>query len=564
MKFLFYTPAPNSAALCMRRSGKLVFSLLVFFAAQVFVQASPGEARAVTQWQKIVDYGDPGYSETGNAWRNYVNDQCHNGTYRLLSHWEQERPRVGTATWEITIPQDGYYRVEVSYRQTENRSPDANYFASNGRGGLDETVINQAGVTAHIWRTLGEYYYSAGQRVKVFLDGRDDDYSDCADAASWKLIPAPVNLTPIIALLKPERELLHVTKDGPGDGTITSIPMGLSCGSVCGYGFIKDSRVDVRATPARGASFSGWSSEWCSGSGVCTVTMDEAKSVTASFGALPTYTLRLTIDGAGASGTVTSSPVDANGQPLNCSSGTCVRPYYEDETVTLIGASRSTRVKSWSGDCKIVAADTDRATVNMGEADKSCTATFETKDTYPLSVTVAGTGGGSVTSALESADGSLNCSTGTCTKPYYEEDEVVLTATPDATSSFAGWSGNGDCADGVVTMDAARSCTATFEEGGVQLTVENISDDADNYGTLTSEPAALNCTGIAAGINECSANFVEGKVILRATPTAGSFQGWLCGGETTTGAEIEVTLDEDTTCRACFASSLVSCAAYYL
>jgi hypothetical protein len=39
---------------------------------------------------------------------------------------------------------------------------------------------------------------------------------------------------------------------------------------------------------------------------------------------------------------------------------------------------------------------------------------------------------------------------------------VTLTVTPSAGSTFDGWSGDADCADGVVTMNAAKSCKARF------------------------------------------------------------------------------------------------------
>ncbi len=79
-----------------------------------------------------------------------------------------------------------------------------------------------------------------------------------------------------------------------------------------------------------------------------------------------------------------------------------------------------------------------------------------------LTVALAGTGSGTVTSA----PGGINCS-GDCTESYTSGEVVALTATPDGSSVFAGWSGDPDCADGNVTVDVAKSCTATFNSGGV-------------------------------------------------------------------------------------------------
>ncbi|MDH3330090.1 MAG: hypothetical protein OEM01_12725, partial [Desulfobulbaceae bacterium] len=304
-------------------------------------------------WEKIIDFGDEGYSETGVAWRTYINDQSHSGSYRYLSAWEKDLPRVGTATWTTTIPYEGLYKVAVSYRQTENRSPDANYFATNNFGGLDEIVINQSGPLTYIWHTLGEYYYSAGEVVKVHLDGTDDNYSDCADAASWTLIKLgnlPPDITPIISsLLKPERVSLTITKDGPGNGTITSVPGGVYCGSRCSSDIILNTDVVLKADSDRGSFFTGWSGSGCSGTGKCNVSMTSEQTINATFDVLPQYDLNVSVTGTGV---VSTSPVSSDGNAINCSSGPCTKPYYQNETVTLNAIEdRSTNFSGWTGDC---------------------------------------------------------------------------------------------------------------------------------------------------------------------------------------------------------------------
>jgi hypothetical protein len=85
--------------------------------------------------------------------------------------------------------------------------------------------------------------------------------------------------------------------------------------------------------------------------------------------------------------------------------------------------------------------------------------------TFPLNVTLIGTGTGSVTDNL----GSINCLntagviSGTCSANYPAGTAVTLTATPTQPSTFGGWlqacTGTGGCS---VTMNSAQSVTASF------------------------------------------------------------------------------------------------------
>jgi hypothetical protein len=51
---------------------------------------------------------------------------------------------------------------------------------------------------------------------------------------------------------------------------------------------------------------------------------------------------------------------------------------------------------------------------------------------------------------------------GDCSEDYATGTLVTLTATPDTGSVFVGWTGDSGCGDGKVTLDAGKSCTATF------------------------------------------------------------------------------------------------------
>lgn len=78
---------------------------------------------------------------------------------------------------------------------------------------------------------------------------------------------------------------LTINKSGPGTGSISSSPSGIDCGLTCSHVFEEGTELTLAATASSGSVFAGWSGD-CSGTGSCQVTMDAAKSVTASFNAV--------------------------------------------------------------------------------------------------------------------------------------------------------------------------------------------------------------------------------------------------------------------------------------
>ena len=177
---------------------------------------------------------------------------------------------------------------------------------------------------------------------------------------------------------------------------------------------------------------------------------------------------------------------------------------------------------------------------------------------YSLQVTVNGTGAGTVT-APAGEGGGIDCGTA-CDELYPENTAVTLTATPDADSEFAGWSGDcsGSAASVEITLDAAQNCTATFNSAGVQYPLQ-VTVSGVGSGTVTAPAGSgggIDCR--TAGIELYPENTA---VTLTATPAADSeFAGWRgdCSG---TAASVEITLDAAKTCLATF--SPVSAGASY-
>jgi len=79
---------------------------------------------------------------------------------------------------------------------------------------------------------------------------------------------------------------LTVTKDGTGSGTVSSSPAGIDCGATCAFEFNDGTSVTLSASAAEGSTFAGWGGACSGAEATCTVTMSEARSVSATFNAV--------------------------------------------------------------------------------------------------------------------------------------------------------------------------------------------------------------------------------------------------------------------------------------
>jgi hypothetical protein len=175
---------------------------------------------------------------------------------------------------------------------------------------------------------------------------------------------------------------LTVTPAGTGSGTVTSSPAGISCGTSCSSAFAAGTVVTLTATPASGSSFTGWSGA-CSGTAkTCSVTMNAAESVTATFASL-TMPLTVVETGTGA-GTVTSTPAG-----ISCGA-TCNYAFTTGSTVSLAAVAASgSSFTGWGGACS----GTGACTVTMSAAE-NVTANFSLP-TQPLYIDAGGAASGS-------------------------------------------------------------------------------------------------------------------------------------------------------------------------
>ena len=187
-------------------------------------------------------------------------------------------------------------------------------------------------------------------------------------------------------------------------------------------------------------------------------------------------------------------------------------------------------------------------------AAKTVTATFTLKQ-RTLTVTPAGTGSGFVDSAPTGIDCGENIALhADCTEDYADGTSVTLTAHPSANSDFIGFTGGG-CSGAattcIVSMDAAKTVTATFAPTQRTLTV---TPAGTGSGFVDSSPAGVDCGRNITAHADCTQDYDDGtSVTLTAHPSANTDFAGFTGGCVNAGTTCTTTMSAAKTVTATFA-----------
>jgi len=291
-----------------------------------------------------------------------------------------------TLTWSDGNPYIFYYEIQVSRDSLFDTNPNtavASVFINLIHGG-ESRPFNSWVVPASYPLEQGcKYYWRVRPRVQgngtpvnwplafwFNAPARSGSASTCTEPTNTPPVTPPsVTVTPIAtATPGASTRTLIITK--VGNGTVTSLPVGISCGIDCSEQYNLGTVVTLIATPDAQWIFSSgsWAGDSDCSDGVVTMSTDRActaifTSATGAGGG--PYTLIVTKAGNG-SGTVTSSPPG-----ITCGTD-CSEVYTTaSTTVTLTGVADSGSVfVGFSGD-----PDCTDYVVSM-TASKTCIATF--------------------------------------------------------------------------------------------------------------------------------------------------------------------------------------------
>lgn len=153
-----------------------------------------------------------------------------------------------------------------------------------------------------------------------------------------------------------------------GEGSISSRPAGIDCGSECITQFQAGSVINLTASPAPGHQFIGWSGDCGGATPGINFTLDSPRICVANYEAVDVgaedYPLTVTLTGLGS--------VNDDRGLINCGA-LCNAIYSQGETPLLTATpANGWKLANWSGDC---GGNNLSASVNMDSA-KVCTANF--------------------------------------------------------------------------------------------------------------------------------------------------------------------------------------------
>lgn len=195
-------------------------------------------------------------------------------------------PPTVTITSASTVPITGPFTVEIAFSEAVNGFEQSDVTVGNGtitsfrppRGGSgkgDQTGTGQVpqlniqtGYIVGITPGSG-----ASVTVDVAADAAMDEAGNGNTAATQFSITHDPNRT------------LAVSLSGVGDGSVTSAPVGIDCGSTCSSEFIVGTAVTLTAAAEAGSSFASWTLGPCSGStnAECALTLDADAEAAARF-----------------------------------------------------------------------------------------------------------------------------------------------------------------------------------------------------------------------------------------------------------------------------------------
>jgi hypothetical protein len=200
-------------------------------------------------------------------------------------------------SWSTAGDADWLAQTAVSY--SDGDAAQSGDIGDNQESSIETTVLGPI-TLKYYWKVSSEQDYDF---LKFYIDGVEQDsisgevdwqeknYSIAAGSHTlkWEYVKdintslgSDAGWLDNVSYTLPSNTL-SVTSAGTGTGTVISDLEGIACGADCTEDYTSGQEVTLMAIPASGSTFAGWSGAECSGTEACTINMNAAKNVVATF-----------------------------------------------------------------------------------------------------------------------------------------------------------------------------------------------------------------------------------------------------------------------------------------
>ncbi len=304
-------------------------------------------------------------------------------------------------------------------------------FYTEGNVTLTISTVGNGSVTKNPDSVDNVYAYGTHVQLTAVADNIVYKFSRWEGDLAWMGSNNPATILmdgnkTVIAVFTKIEYRLRTYVSPEGSGIITLNNTGLYGPPY--YYYYYGEAVQLTAEPNTGWSFSHWENDLTGSQNPATIIMNSSKRVTAVF-TQDHYTLTITVIG---NGNVTIEPYKTT--------------YTYGENVTLTAtADLDWTFAGWSGD---VSSNENPITIMM-DSNKSIIANFTSANYHTLTIFTIGNG-----TVNKNPDYAV----------YAHDENVTLTAIPDAGWKFVEWSGDltGKDSEAIITMNSSKVVTATF------------------------------------------------------------------------------------------------------
>ena len=282
-------------------------------------------------------------------------------------------------------------------------------------GGTSAAAPHVAGA----WAVLKER--KPGASVNDILDALSVTGVLVTDYRTGQTAPR-IDVKAALDILNTNSVALSYTRKGGGRGTVNFSPAGTraQCTGSCAIGYVPGTSVTLTATPVEGSVFGGWSGA-CTGTASCTVTMNEARAVTAAF-SIPTVPLTFRMTGTGRGHVEFGGTINAAPSSSRCDADCLENFDIGTHLAVFPNVAEGSVFGGWSGACE----GQSICYAVMNEA-KSLTAAFVRETGSEQTLTYEKTGPGIGYIVFQTIGTKLNC-VENCTSKYSPGTVVTVTA----------------------------------------------------------------------------------------------------------------------------------------